>query len=61
MISARVKRINELARKQKTVGLTNDEKLEQAELRRQYIDNLKQSLRQQLDAIEFVDDDGKRD
>ena len=60
MISARVKRINELARKQKSVGLTDEEKMEQAELRRQYIDNLKQSLRWQLDAIEFVDD-GKKD
>lgn len=61
MVSARVNRINELARKQKSVGLTDDEKLEQAELRRQYIDNLKSSLRQQLDAIEFVDDEGKKD
>jgi len=61
MISARVQRINELARKQKSVGLTAEEKQEQAELRRQYIDNLKASLRDQLDAIEFVDDDGKKD
>jgi len=59
MISERVQRINELARKQKSVGLTAEEKLEQAELRRQYIDNFKASLRQQLDAIEFVDDEKK--
>ncbi|MCI3922551.1 DUF896 domain-containing protein [Paenibacillus sp. TRM 82003] len=62
MISARVQRINELARKQKTIGLTNAEKLEQAELRKGYIDDLKASLRHQLDAIEIVDDeDGKKD
>lgn len=62
MISARVQRINELARKQKTIGLTESEKLEQAELRKGYIDDLKASLRQQLDAIEFVEDDeGKKD
>ncbi|WP_375295196.1 DUF896 domain-containing protein [Paenibacillus sp.] len=61
MISARVQRINELARKQKSVGLTAEEKLEQAELRKQYIDNLKASLRQQLDSIEFVDDEEKKD
>jgi uncharacterized protein YnzC (UPF0291/DUF896 family) len=61
MISERVQRINELARKQKSVGLTAEEKLEQAELRRQYIDNFKASLRQQLDAIEFVDDEEKKD
>jgi len=59
MVSARVLRINELARKQKTVGLTDDEKLEQAELRKGYIDDLKNSLRQQLDAIEFVEDEKK--
>ncbi|HZG88480.1 DUF896 domain-containing protein [Paenibacillus sp.] len=61
MVSARVLRINELARKQKTVGLTDDEKVEQAELRKGYIDDLKNSLRQQLDAIEFVEDDNKKD
>ncbi|HZG56063.1 DUF896 domain-containing protein [Paenibacillus sp.] len=60
MLSARIQRINELARKQKAVGLTDAEKLEQAELRKQYIDNLKASLRQQLDSIEFVDDDGEK-
>jgi len=61
MESARLRRINELARKQKTIGLTEDEKLEQAELRRQYIDHLKSSIRFHLDAIEFVDDDRKKD
>lgn len=61
MISARVQRINELARKQKSVGLTDAEKLEQAELRKGYIDDLKASLRKQLDAIEFVEDEGKKD
>lgn len=59
MVSARIRRINELARKQKTTGLTNEESLEQAELRRAYIDDLKQSLRIQLETIEFVDDDKK--
>ncbi len=59
MVSARIRRINELARKQKTTGLTNEESLEQAELRRAYIDDLKQSLRIQLESIEFVDDEKK--
>jgi uncharacterized protein YnzC (UPF0291/DUF896 family) len=61
MVSARIKRINELARKQKSMGLTDAEKLEQAELRKGYIDDLKNSLRYQLDGIEIVDDDGKKD
>mgnify|MGYP001477241774 CR=1 FL=1 len=59
MESARLARINELARKQKTVGLTEDERREQAVLRRGYIDDLKSSLRRQLDQIEFIDD-GKK-
>ncbi|WP_274362217.1 DUF896 domain-containing protein [Paenibacillus thermotolerans] len=61
MISERVKRINELARKQKSVGLSEEEKAEQAILRKEYIDNLKESLRFQLDSIEFVEDKEKKD
>ena len=60
MESARLARINELARKQKTVGLTEEERREQAILRRGYIEDLKADLRRQLDAIEFVDDTGKK-
>lgn len=61
MSSARIDRINALARKQKSVGLTEAEKEEQAALRKQYIDDLKMSLRQQLDVIQLVDDEGKKD
>ena len=61
MLSARIQRINELSRKQKTIGLTDQEKAEQALLRRQYIDDLKTQIRQQLDAVEFVDEDRKKD
>ncbi len=60
MLSIHIQRINELARKQKSVGLTEEEKLEQAQLRKQYIENFKTSLRLQLEAIEFVDDEGKK-
>jgi uncharacterized protein YnzC (UPF0291/DUF896 family) len=60
LLSIHIQRINELARKQKSVGLTEEEKLEQAQLRKQYIENFKTSLRLQLEAIEFVDDEGKK-
>ncbi len=60
MLSIHIQRINELARKQKSVGLTEEEKLEQMQLRKQYIENFKTSLRLQLEAIEFVDDEGKK-
>ena len=48
-------RINELAHKAKTQGLTQEEKEEQAKLRRAYIDAMKASLKSQLDNIRFVD------
>lgn len=55
-IDALVARINELARKHKSVGLTEEETLEREKLRKQYIEGFKRSLRQQLDSIEFVDE-----
>lgn len=52
-------RINELARKAKAAaGLTMSEKLEQAALRREYIEAVKDSLRPQLESIRYVEDDG---
>lgn len=51
-----IKRINELSKKMKTVGLTEEEKLEQKDLRNQYVKAFKSSLRAQLDSIEFVDE-----
>ena len=48
-------RINELARKSKAVGLTDQEKEEQARLRRLYIESVRMNLRSQLDAIDVRD------
>lgn len=53
-------RINELARKQRTVGLTEEEKQEQAVLRREYIEAFKNSLRAQLDNMYIVDENGNK-
>ncbi|MOA69340.1 hypothetical protein D3C78_1974710 [compost metagenome] len=50
-----VARINELSRKNKTVGLTDAEVAERAELRQQYLNNFKRNFRQQLDNITVVD------
>ena len=50
-----IDRINELARKSKKEGLSEEEKEEQKKLRRAYIDAFKEGLRSQLDNIEFVD------
>ena len=50
----KIERINELSKKQKTPeGLTEAEKKEQAELRKEYIDSVKRNLRAQLENIEI--------
>lgn len=54
-----INRINELAHKMKSTGLTAEEKAEQTQLRKQYLASFRASMRQQLDQIEFVDDDPK--
>ncbi len=43
-----IKRINELYHKSKTEGLTDEEKQEQAILRREYIDSVKASFTSQM-------------
>lgn len=43
-----IKRINELYHKSKTEGLTEEEKKEQAILRREYIDSVKASFTSQM-------------
>jgi uncharacterized protein YnzC (UPF0291/DUF896 family) len=55
-----IKRINELARKAKSVGLTDEEIEERNTLRKRYIDAFKNSLRNQLDNIKFVDEEDKQ-
>ncbi len=60
MTDEKIKRINELARKQKTVGLTEQEKAEQYTLRREYIDSFKRSLVSQLENTYIVDDKGNK-
>lgn len=52
-----IQRINELARKAKTSGLTDEELEERNELRRQYIDSFKASMRDQLQYVKYVGDE----
>lgn len=58
MDQKKIDRINELARKSKTVGLTPEEKEEQAVLRKEYIASFRMNLRAQLDNIDVVEADG---
>ncbi|MDQ6418100.1 DUF896 domain-containing protein [Paenibacillus sp. LHD-117] len=52
-----IARINELSRKNKTVGLTDEETKERDGLRQQYLNNFKANFKQQLDSIKYVEDE----
>lgn len=58
MTDEKIKRINELYHKSKGEGLTEEEKKEQKQLRREYVDAFKRSLRGQLDNISIQEADG---
>ncbi len=60
MDQKKIDRINELARKKKTQGLTPEELEEQAALRAEYIAGFRASLTAQLDNTVIVDKDGNR-
>lgn len=58
MTEEKIQRINELYRKSKAEGLTEEELQEQKMLRRQYIDDFKRNLRGNLDNISIQEEDG---
>ena len=60
MEQKRIDRINELARKATSVGLTPEEEKERDILRKEYIEAYRASLRSQLDSIVVVDEKGNR-
>lgn len=60
MDQKQIDRINELARKAKTEGLTDWEEMERAALRREYIDSVLGSLKGQLDNTYLVDEKGNK-
>ena len=55
-----IARINELAAKNKTVGLNEEELAERDKLRRIYIDSYKQNLVAQLENTYIVQPDGTK-
>ena len=60
MTEEKINRINFLARKQKSEGLTEAEKAEQQALRREYIDSYKRSLVAQLENTYILEPDGTK-
>ena len=61
MDQKQIDRINELARKAKTVGLTPEEEQERAVLRRAYIDSVVGNLKGQLDNTYIMRPDGSKE
>ena len=58
MEQEKIDRINQLARKSKAEGLTEEEKAEQRKLRQEFIASVRMNLRAQLDNIDIQEKDG---
>lgn len=58
MDNIKIDRINTLAHKQKSVGLSEEEKKEQAELRKEYLEAVKENLRASLNNVSIKEADG---
>ncbi len=58
MTEEKIARINELYHRSKAEGLTEEEKKEQALLRKEFIANIRGNLRSQLNSIDMVNPDG---
>ncbi|PTI39996.1 DUF896 family protein [Staphylococcus succinus] len=53
-----IERINELAKKKKEVGLTENEAKEQSKLRKTYLDSFRKKFKQQIESTRVIDPDG---
>ena len=54
----KIERINELARKKKTVGLTQAEQDEQLLLRQEYLEAFRGGMRNHIEGLKIVDEEG---
>lgn len=54
-----IDRINFLAKKAREEGLTEEEKQEQARLRKEYVESVVGNLRSQLDNTYIIDENGE--
>ena len=50
-----IERINQLARKQRSEGLTDEERAEQQKLRKSYLAGFRENMKNVLDQTEIVD------
>lgn len=61
MTEERIQRLNELARKNKAEGLSEEELAERAVLREEYLESFRASLTAHLDNIYYVDEQGNQE
>ena len=54
----KIQRINELARRSKAEGLTEEEKKEHQLLRKEFLTSVRMNLKSQLDNIDILNKDG---
>lgn len=54
----KIKRINELAKKAKTSGLSIEEAKEQSQLRSEYLKTFRSTMRETIESVKVVDPDG---
>ena len=60
MEQEKINRINELAKKAKSIGLSDSERAEQKQLREEYIAGFRASLVNQLDNTYIMEPDGTK-
>ncbi|MDE6724016.1 MAG: DUF896 domain-containing protein [Ruminiclostridium sp.] len=60
MEKSKIERINYLARKSKSRGLTEEEKAEQQALRDEYREGFRKNLTAQLDNTYYIDENGNK-
>ena len=60
MEKIKIDRINELARKSRSEGLTDTEKEEQKLLRQEFLAEIRADLKASLESIEIVEDSAQR-
>ena len=54
----KLKRINELATKKKTTGLSIEEAKEQTQLRKEYLETFRSSMRETIESVKVIDPEG---
>ena len=54
-----LKRINELAHKNKSEGLTEEEKIERKKLRDEYLKNFREAFKSKIEMTQIFDKNGK--